>query len=133
MADVVVNTTLMNTKTKLVTSSYYTSDGTGGTDVVLVDKSTFTGPNGLEPGRLVIERIEYDVDGMQMIVEFDHSTDDAVGVCVGQGFFDYSRKGKYQGFIDPASAGGTGDIVVTTVGHTSGDKGTIVLYMKKKD
>lgn len=133
MADTVTNTTLYQSKRRLVVQSQIFSDGTGSTDAILVDKSTFTGPNGAEPTKFAIERIEYQSDGMQVQLEFDHTTDDIIASLVGQGFFDFSQGGKYQGFMDPASAGATGDIVATTVGHTAGDKATITLYLRKKD
>lgn len=133
MADTITNTTLENTSRRLVVQSQIVSDGTGSTDAVLVDKSAFTGPDGTEPARLLIEKIEYECSGMQVQLEFEHNTDDLIANLDGQGCFDFARDGKYQGFVDPASAGGTGDIVATTVGHTAGDKATILLFMRKKD
>lgn len=133
MADTLTLTTLQNTKRKLVVQVNLYSDGTGSTDAVVVDKSTFTGPNGGEPGRLVVDRIEYQVDGMQVQLEFDHATDSPIVSLVGQGFIDFYQNGKQQGFVDPLSADGTGDIVATTVGHTAGDKASFVLYLRKKD
>lgn len=133
MADTLTLTTLHQTKKRLVVKAEYSSDGTGVTDSIVVDKSAITGLNGLEPGRLVVEQIEYNVDGVQLILEFDHTADDPIATLVGQGMFDFTQKGMYQGLIDPASAGATGDIVVTSVGHTGGDRGTFVLYMRKKD
>lgn len=133
MADTVTTTTLLNTQRKLVVQYTIQSDGTGTTDGIVVDKSAFTGPDGTEPGRLVVEKIDYAVDGMQLVLEFDHTADDVIAVLAGQGSFDFVQDGMYQGFIDPASAGTTGDIVVTTVGHTLGDKGTFTIYCCKKD
>lgn len=133
MADTITNATLENTDRRLVVRSTIVSDGTGSTDAVLVDKSAFTGPDGTEPGRLVVEKIEYNCDGMQVHLEFEHTSDDLIAVLAGADTFDFSQCGRYQGFIDPASAGGTGDIVATTVGHTAADQATIVLYLRKKD
>jgi hypothetical protein len=137
MADTVASKTLMETKKRLVVRASIQSDGTGSTDAVLVDKSTFTGPNGLEPSKLVIEEIEWNGDGMQVILEFDHNTDDLIctlgGTNSNAGEYDFAEGSKYQGFVDPASTGGTGDIVATTVGHTAGDKMDMVLYLRKKD
>lgn len=133
MTDTVTNTVIQNTARRLVVVSQIVSDGTGSTDAVLVDKSAFVGPDGTEPGRLVVEEIEYSVDGMQVQLEFDHDTDDLIANLAGQGRFDFVRGRREQGFIDPASAGGTGDIVATTVAHTAGDKATIKLTLRKKD
>lgn len=133
MADTVTNTTIENSARRLVVVSQIVSDGTGSTDAVLVDKSAFTGPDGTEPGRLVVEQIEYTCDGMQVQLEFEHTADDLIASLAGQGVFDFTNGRTTQGFIDPASSGGTGDIVATTVGHTAGDKATIKLTLRKKD
>lgn len=133
MADTISNTTIENTARRLVVVSEILSDGTGSTDAVLIDKSAFTGPDGTEPGRLVIEEIEYNVDGMQVALEFDHDTDDEIATLAGAGKLDFTNGRRTQGFVDPASAGATGDIVATTVGHTAGDKATIKITCRKKD
>jgi hypothetical protein len=133
MADTVANRTLQNTARRLVVRSQFTIDGTEAADLILVDKSTFTGPNGLEPTKLVIEKIEWDLNGFSVLVEFDHTSDDAVMTLSGVGEIDFTQGGKYQGFIDPASAGTTGDIVATTLTTDAGDEGFIVLFLRKKD
>lgn len=133
MALTAVNTTLVNTKRRLVVQSNLVVDGTPGTDVILVDKSTFTGPSGAEPAKLLIERIEWSLDGLNATLEFDHAADSLIAKIGGQGFMNFSQDGKYQGFLDPLSADGTGDIVVTSQGDTAGDVGTITFYLRKKD
>lgn len=137
MADTVVNRTIHESKKRLVVRSEIQSDGVGSTDAILVDKSTFTGPNGLEPTKFLVQRIDWACDGMQVILEFDHTADDLLVSCDGNtsnsGFFDFTNGGQFQGFVDPASAGATGDIVGTTVGHSAGDKAVFVFYLVKKD
>lgn len=135
MALTAVNQTMMQTKVRLVVNSTLVVDGTPGTDVILVDKSTFTGPNGSEPGRLVVERIEWSLDGLNATLEFDHAADNQIAALGGQGFMDFTGEEgyAYQGFVDPKSADGTGDIVVTSLGDTAGDVGSITLYLRKKD
>lgn len=133
MADTVANTTLHNSPRYLVVASTFTIDGTEAADLVLVDKSAFLGPDGTEPGRLVIEKITWSLDGFKVLVEFEHDTDDEVMVLTGQGSVDFTDGGRFQGFIDPASTGGTGDIVATTLTTDAGDEGSIVLYLRKKD
>lgn len=134
MADTVSRTIIENQARRAVVRAEITSDGTGTTDGILVDRSALAvGPDGTEAGRLVIEKIDYMVDGMQVIVEFDHDTDDLVISLVGQGTIDFAENGRFQGFIDPNSTGGTGDIIGTTVGHTAGDKAFFVFYLRKKD
>lgn len=133
MADTVANTTLQNTTRRLVVRSQFTIDGTEAADLVLVDKSAFTGPDGTEPTKLVIEKMEWNLNGFSVLVEFEHTIDDAVATLSGTGEIDFTEGGKYQGFVDPASAGTTGDIVGTTLTTDAGDEGWIVLYLRKKD
>ena len=134
MADTVSRVILQDGRKRAVVRAQLDSDGTGSTDAILVDRSALSGgPDGSEPGRLVIERIEYDCEGMTVALEFDHDTDDHIASLSSAGVFDFSQDGKYQGYIDPNTSGGTGDIVGTTTGHTAGDKATFVFYLRKKD
>lgn len=137
MADTVVSRVIFQTPKRLVVRAEIQSDGTGSTDVVLVDRSTFTGPSGSEPSKFVVEQIDYIIDGMQVILEFDHATDDLLitlgGNTDNSGTIDFTEGGRFHGFVDPNSAGGTGDIVGTTVGHSLGDKAAFVFYLRKKD
>lgn len=106
------------------------SDGTGESAVVKVDKSTLVGQNGLEPSKLVVEKIQFSTDGMSVRLFWDHTTDDEICTLAGHGTRDWTSVG---GLIDPASTGGTGDILFTTVGHTSGDSYDITLHLRLKD
>ena len=134
MANALVNTVLFNGKRRLVVQSTFLIDTAAEmTDAIAVDKSAFTGPDGTEPTKFVIEKIEYALSGIQVLVEFEHTTDDPVAVLDGQGVLDFSQDSKYQGFVDPASAGTTGDIVMTTLTAAVGDKGSVTFYLRMKD
>lgn len=134
MADTVTRVILEDTSRRAVVRAQLDTDGTGTTDGILVDRSALAvGPDGTEPGRLVIERIEYDCGGMSVSLEFEHTTDDHIASLSGIGVLDFTQNGRYQGYIDPNSAGGTGDIVGTTTGHTAGDKSSFIFYLRKKD
>ena len=106
------------------------SDGTGESAVTKVDMSTLTGPNGEAPTKISIEKIEYQVDGMQVRLFWDATVDDEIAVLAGQGIFDWTCTG---GLHDPQSSGATGDIKLTTNGHTAGDGYDITLYLKLKN
>lgn len=133
MADSVANRVVSRTKRKIVINSVFTIDGTEAADLALADKSAYTGPDGTEPGRFVIERIVWDLSGMTVLLEFEHDTDDPIGHFSGQGEIDYTQGGMYPGFVDPASTGGTGDIVATTLTTDAGDTGRITLFLRMKD
>ena len=130
MADSVDSIVVFSGTRRRVVRLTNVSDGTGESAVVKVDKSTLTGPDGTEPTKLVVEKIEYATSGMQVRLFWDHTTDDEIAILDGHGCMDWSAVG---GLVDPASAGETGDIVLTTSGHTSGDTYTITLYLRLKD
>ena len=114
---------------------YYTirltnvSDGTGESAVVKVDKSGLVDIDGLEPLALDLIGIEWDVGGMNVTILWDHTTPDRAIVLTGQGEWDQSRDGAIR---DPRTAGGTGDILLTTGAHTSGDAYMILLRLKMR-
>lgn len=108
------------------------SDGTGESDVVKVDVSTLTGPDGSAPTYTAIEEISWDIQGYTSIrLEWDATTDDEiVTLGPGTGYMSWKDAG---GLVDPKSAGTTGDILLTTNGHSSGDTYTITLVVRLKD
>ena|SRR3990167_1915364 len=133
MVDTVDSIVIYSSPRRYVVRLTNISDGTGESAVAKVDKSTLTGPDGTEPGRLMVERIEYDCGGMQVRLFWDHDTDDELAVLSGAGFLDFTDGGKYAGLVDPNSAGGTGDILLTTNAHTAGDAYQITLFLRLKD
>lgn len=131
MADSVSSKTIFNGSRKLIMQFTNLSDGTGESAVVKVDKSTFTGPNGLEPSSLRIDMIEGDAAGMEVFLYSDHTTDVPIARLGGLGRFkiDY----RPMGGVYTGGTGDTGDITLTTAGHSSGDSYNIVIHMTKKD
>jgi len=90
------------------------SDGTGETKVLKIDKSGLVGPAGVEPSKLVIEELTWSISGFTAIeLYFDHDADDPVAKMAGSGYIDYRQVG---GLVDPASTGGTGDLLLSTIG-----------------
>lgn len=120
MADTVTSQTLYNSANRTVRAFTNVSDGTGESAVAKIDISGLTGA----PTKIKINRVQYDCNGMAVKVAFDHDTDDTVLVLSGQGCFDFRDCG---GLHDPASTGGTGDILFTTIGHAANDTYTVVL------
>ena len=131
MADNVSSKTLFNGSRKLIMQFTNLSDGTGESAVTKIDKSTLTGPNGLEPSSLRIDKIEGDTAGMQVYIYADHTTDVPIARLGGMGRFkiNYAPVGG----IQTSGSGDTGDIIFTTFGHSSGDSYNIVVHMTKKD
>jgi len=132
MSDSVVNTTVFGGTKRHVVHLSNISDGTGESAVVKVDVSTLTGPDGSAPTSVVVEKLEYETSGMDVRLYWDATTNDLI-VALGtdrEGTKDWSKAG---GRVDPKSTGTTGDIVLTTVGHTSGDYYDITLWCRLKD
>jgi hypothetical protein len=100
------------------------SDGTGESAVKKVDASDYLA------SAFTIERIHYATAGMAVRLLFDATTD-ALGFAIGPdstGSFDFTTFG---GIPDPRATGYTGDILLTTVGHTAADTYTIILELRK--
>lgn len=101
---------------------------TAETAAVLVDKSTLT-LNGAEPGRLVVEKIDYNIQGYTYIkLFFDHDTDITVALLSGKGTLDLAGLG---GLTDTGT-GGTGDICIATVGTTATNTYDITIVARKE-
>ena len=87
--------------------------------------------DGVACSGVVIERIWWQCIGMKVQILFDASTDVMV-IELGEnqsGNHDYTSFG---GLVNNAGSGVTGDINFTTIGHSSADTYTIILYMRKK-
>lgn len=120
MADSVTTQTLFSGDKRVVMAFTSVSDGTGEAAVQKVDISAL--PNA--PSKVKINKVEFATFGMSVSVLFDHDTDDRALVLQGYGCFEFCDAG---GLQDPASAGGTGDILFTTNGADAGDTYTVIL------
>jgi hypothetical protein len=124
MADLVTSQTLVDGVRNVVMKFTNTSDGTGEAAVLKVDVSTLLGA----PDRVTIETIRYSVAGMVARLLWDATTDVTIVDLQGDGCLDCTGFG---GIKNNAGTGITGDIMLTTVGHTSGDSYSIILEMRK--
>lgn len=130
MADAVTSKILVSGSKRIIVHLTNISDGTGESAVVKIDKSTLLGPDGTEPSKLVLEEVSGTVQGFTSVrLLWDHTTDD-VGVVLGTGYNYFCFPG---GHPDPASSGGTGDIVLTTAGAASGATYDITIVARLKD
>lgn len=120
MADSVTSQVLFTGDKRVVMAFTSVSDGTGEAAVQKVDISALPGA----PSKVKINKVDFATFGMSVSVLFDHTADDRVLVLQGQGCMDFCGVG---GLHDPASAGGTGDILFTTNGAQDGSTYTVVL------
>ena len=132
MADAVTSQTLIDGPQTAVMKFTNVSDGTGEGAVKKVDVSALSNSaSGLACTGVVIEKMWWQCIGMKVKLLFDATTD-AFCIELGEnqsGHHDYTSFG---GLTNNAGSGVTGDIMFTTVGHTSADTYTIILYMRKK-
>lgn len=131
MADAVTSQTLVDGDKNAVLKFTNVSDGTGESAVKKVDVSALaTNFAGATCTRATIEKIWWQCNGMKVKILFDASTD-AFCIELGEnqsGDHDYSSFG---GLTSNAGTGKTGDVKFTTVGHSSADTYTVILYLRK--
>lgn len=136
MADAVTSQTIVDGDRYAVIKLTNVSDGTGESAVTKVDVSSLAslGSNTADQKACTgvsIEKIWWQCIGMKVKILWD-ATSDAFCIELGEnqsGSHDYSSFG---GLTNNAGAGKTGDIKFTTVGHTSADTYTIILYLRKE-
>lgn len=126
MADAVTSQTIFDGKKKTIIKLTNISDGTGEAAVLKVDVS------GLSPAasKVRINKIWYMTEGMTVQLLWDATTD-VVALLLPQnnsGFLDFESIG---GIQNNAGTGVTGDLLLTTAGHTLGDTYCIILELVK--
>ena len=137
MADAVTSQTIIDTDKRAVIKLTNISDGTGESSVKKVDVSALNArsADSATCSRVTIDQVWYDVGGLSAALEFD-ATSNVVGLVLGgsaaagnvSGHWDYRSFG---GIKNNAGGGITGDIDLTTHGHTAHDHYTIVLELRK--
>jgi hypothetical protein len=132
MADTVASQTIDDGPKYAVIKLTNVSDGTGESAVTKVDVSGLaSSANGVACTGATIQKIWWQCTGMKVSILFD-ATSDVLAIQLGEnqsGYHDYTSFG---GLTNNAGSGKTGDIKFTTVGHSSGDTYTIILYLKKE-
>ena len=133
MADAVTATTVEDGPKKAVFYCTNTSDGTGESAVTKVDVSALSSlQDGTACTGVRIQKIVFTNVGMGVKILWNASTN----VIAAQLPADYSDTLEYSDISGlpnvAASSGKTGDIKFRTVGHSSGDTYSIVLYCLKQ-
>ena len=133
MADAVASQIIVDGPSFVAIKLTNISDGTGETAVTKVDVSALEADSrtGLSCTDVNIERIWWQCIGMKVRILFDADTD-VMAIELGEnqsGNHDYSIFG---GLANNAATGKTGDVKFTTVGASSGDTYTVILYLRKK-
>ena len=135
MADAVTSSTIQDGPKKAVMQFTNLSDGSGESAVKKVDVSALAAlqARGGEAAcdEVRIMKIKWGTSGMVARLLWDADTDDVMWEIPSDesGEVDFSDVG---GLKDPRSTGATGDVLLTTVGHSSGDWYSITLNLDKK-
>ena len=132
MADAVATQTLIDGDKKVVQKFTNISDGSGESAVVKVDVSALaTNSSGQTCTGVVIEKIWWQCIGMKVQILWNATTN-VFCIELGEnqsGNHDYTVFG---GLPNNAGSGKDGDVLFTTVGHTSADTYTIIMSMRKE-
>jgi hypothetical protein len=137
MADAVTVRTIGETTDQIVVHLTNVSDGTGEAAVVKVDKSALVASDGGEPAALDIESVRWSIQGFTSVeLLWDHTADDTALVLTGSGYEDFRCRDldivpSTARLKDPRSAGGAGDVLLTTNGAVAGATYDITLTLRK--
>ena len=130
MADAVTSQTIQDGDRIAVMKFTNISDGSGESAVTKVDVSALRAESGTEKAcaRVAVEQMWYDCSGMTVDILWEASTDVICWTLSGYGFYDWRQAGP---LVNNAGGGITGDIAFTTTGHSSGDRYTVMVAMRK--
>ena len=131
MADAVTSTTLMDSDRVAIIQLTNTSDGTGEAAVKKIDVSALSDSStGQACTGVRLAKIVYSTFGMSVKLLWDATTDT---ICWDLNA-DYTTDEdftEFGGIRNTSGSGKTGDIMLTTTGHTNGDSYVIVLTLYK--
>jgi len=105
------------------------SDATGETNVVKVDRSALTNPNGVAPDKVKIASIRWNTQGFSYLklswhayTDATHTLDDVAMLLNGNGYENFEQFGCLinPNTVGTAISGSIGDLLLTSVGAASG-------------
>ena len=133
MADAVTATTVEDGPKKAIIYCTNTSDGTGEAAVVKVDVSALASlQDGTACTGVRIQKVAFSTVGMSVKLLWDASVD-VIAVDLPADYSDTLDYSDISGLPNVAASGGnTGDINLTTLGHSSGDTYSVVLHCLKQ-
>ena len=133
MADAVTSTTLSDSDRSAVIQLTNTSDGTGEAAVNKVDVSGLATrtSDGKACTGVRLAKIVYSTFGMSVKLLWDATTNT---ICwdLNADYTTAEDFSEFGGIRNTSGSGKTGDILLTTTGHTSGDSYVIVLTLFKE-
>ena len=108
------------------------SDSTGEADAIKLKRTDLRNSDGKIPKKLIIEKIEYDISGMTVYIDYNNTNSDRVCVLYGSaGVLDFTASGGFVPTYDDADGDtGVGDITFTTANETAADSYNITLTVR---
>lgn len=126
MADAVSTQILVDGRRDVVIKLTNVSDGTGESAVAKVDVSALSGA----PAGVKIMKVHASTIGMGFRLLWDATTDAEI-LSFPADFAECLDFTGFGGIQNNAGTGVTGDIMLTTVGHTAGDSYSVILELRK--
>ena len=131
MADAVTSQTIQDGEKTAILKFTNVSDGTGESAVKKVDVSALASNSaGATCTSVSVSRIYWATVGMSVKLEFDATSNVLLihlpADSTGDEYYDL-----FTGIPNDAGSGVTGDIDLTTVGHSNGDAYSIILVLTK--
>ncbi len=132
MADAVATQTIQDGAKTAIFRFTNVSDGTGESAVAKIDVSALSsGPmTGAACTGCTIQKIYYSTIGMGVKIFFDASSN-VLAWQLNADWADTLDFTDFTGIPNNAGSGKTGDVLFTTVGHSSGDVYNIVMQVSK--
>ena len=131
MADAVTSQTIADGERNVVMKFTNVSDGSGEAAVVKVDVSALSSNSrGVACSEVRLMQVRYAVVGMSVQMYFD-ATANVLLLEIAESSNGNLEFDDFGGIPNNSGSGKTGDILFTTIGHTSGDTYMIVLEMIK--
>ena len=132
MADAVTSTTIQDGNRIAVIQLTNTSDGTGESAVTKVDVSALAAntANGQTCTGVKLGRIVYSTFGMSVKLLW-HATTNTICWDLNSDYTTDEDFTEFGGIRNTSGSGKTGDIMLTTTGHSDGDSYVIVLTVYK--
>lgn len=132
MADTVTNKVVHGNYKNYTIHLTGVSDGTGEAAVVKLALAGLVGPNkGLAPSAFKFKEASWTIQGYTSIrLLWDHTSDEtAIVLGAGVGYLNWTGVG---GLMDGRNAGGTGDLLLTSVGAAAAATYDITLVLELK-
>jgi hypothetical protein len=131
MADAVTSQTIQDGERNCIMKFTNVSDGTGESAVAKVDVSALeSNPSGIACSEVRIVRVSHAIVGMSVQMFFN-ATSNVLLMELAESSNGHMNFGDFGGIPNNAGSGKNGDVLFTTIGHSSGDTYSIILEMLK--